>query len=96
MNDTKRTVYHSSKYNKDYRKASKQGKNMKLLDDIIIMLANDVKLPRKYKDHSLKGKYKGFRECHIEQDWLLVYRKIDKNILELYLFRTGSHAELFR
>ena len=48
----------------------------------------------KYNDHSLKGKYKSFRECHIESDWLLIYR-ITKKELKLFLFRTGTHSDLF-
>ena len=58
------------------------------------ILAEQKKLEDKYRDHGLSGEYKGFRECHIEPDWLLVYR-IDEDVLELFLFRTGSHSDLF-
>ena len=58
------------------------------------ILAEQKKLEDKYQDHGLSGEYKGFRECHIEPDWLLVYR-IDEDVLELFLFRTGSHSDLF-
>ena len=51
-------------------------------------------LPEKYKDHQLKGEWQGFRECHIEPDWLLIYR-IEDNELTLYATATGSHADLF-
>lgn len=51
-------------------------------------------LDSKYRDHALTGNYKEFRECHIEPDWLLIYRK-DTDVLELFLFRTGTHADLF-
>ena len=57
-------------------------------------LANGEPLDEKYGDHSLVGKYKGTRECHIEPDWLLVYEVID-NILVLMLNRLGSHSDLF-
>ena len=59
------------------------------------MLASGVKLADKYRDHSLIGDYRGFRECHIEPDWLLIYC-IEQNELELLLFRTGRHSDLFK
>jgi len=52
------------------------------------------KLDNKYRDHALRGEYQGFRECHIEPDWLLIYR-IENEALELFLFRTGTHSDLF-
>lgn len=58
------------------------------------MLANGEPLPPKNKDHQLKGNYKGHRECHIEPDWLLIY-KVQDNMLILTLVRTGSHSKLF-
>jgi mRNA interferase YafQ len=57
------------------------------------ILENGERLPPGYKDHPLKGSYKGYRECHIEPDWLLIY-KIDKGLLVLALTRTGTHADL--
>ena len=69
-------------------------KKLDLLNTVISVLANGHKLEAKYKDHNLTGKYKDFRECHIEPDWLLIYR-IKNYELELYLFRTGSHSDLF-
>ena len=51
-------------------------------------------LEEKYKDHELKGKYQGFRECHIQPDWLLIYL-IEEGILTLTLVDTGTHADLF-
>ena len=61
---------------------------------MIEKLANLEKLDEKYKDHSLLGEYRGFRECHLESDWLLIYY-IDKNALVLVLSRIGSHSDLF-
>ena len=58
------------------------------------MLANSETLPPKYRDHNLTGNFIGCRECHIEPDWLLVY-KINKNELELILLHTSSHSNLF-
>lgn len=58
------------------------------------MLASEQKLDEKYRDHGLTGNYNGFRECHVEPDWLLIYR-ISRDMLELFLFRTGTHSDLF-
>lgn len=61
---------------------------------VIQRLADGETLEPQYKDRLLAGDYAGFRECHIASDWLLVYR-IEKNALELLLFRTGTHSDLF-
>ena len=79
---------------KDYKIIEKQGKDVKKLLDIIEILAEGKQLDSKYKDHSLIGNYKGYRECHIFPDWLLIY-KHEEDILVLILARTGSHSELF-
>ena len=65
-----------------------------MLEAVITLLANEEKLPEKYRDHNLSGRYSSFRECHIQPDWLLIYR-IDGDELELFLFRTGTHSDLF-
>ena len=90
----KYTVKQSSLFKKDYKMAIKRGYNIMLLIEVIEMLANGIDLPKKYKDHELKGRYTGYRECHITQDWLLIY-KIKESVLILALTRTGSHSDLF-
>ena len=64
------------------------------METVIDMLANEQPLPEKYKDHALTGDWKGFRECHIQPDWLLIY-KIQNDSLILTLSRIGSHSDLF-
>jgi mRNA interferase YafQ len=71
----------------------KRGKEIEKLKEIIRSLVNAEKLESRYRDHQLKGLLKDCRECHIEPDWLLVYR-IEGS--ELCLVRTGSHFDLFR
>lgn len=84
----------SNAFKKDLKFAQKRGKNLEKLHSVINLLAHNEPLPAKYRDHLLTGRYTGFRECHISPDWLLVYRyEVDE--LHLYLFRTGSHADLF-
>ncbi len=84
----------TSRFKKDYKLAMKRGLNIELLDNTIRMIASGEQLPEEFNDHSLIGDWKGFRECHIEPDWLLVYR-IEKNVLVLTLSRTGTHSDLF-
>ncbi len=87
----------STKFKKDLKRLMKQGKNRKLLDDIIELLQHKEPLPQKNRDHSLVGDYKGYRECHISPDWLLIYRVINNSYVELLeLTRTGSHSDLFK
>lgn len=64
------------------------------LRNVANTLTGGKPLAKKYKNYSLSGNYTGFKECHIEPDWLLIYR-IKQNELELFLFRTGSHADWF-
>lgn len=84
----------SNQFRRDLKLAAKRGYDLELLDLVVTKLANKETLPEKYKDHSLTGKYAGFRECHIQPDWLLVYR-IDETEIILFLSRTGTHSDLF-
>lgn len=72
------------------KRGCKQEDFRKVID---ILVANEP-LPDKYRDHNLSGNYKGFRECHINPDWLLIYRT-DNDVLTLTLIRTGTHSDLF-
>ena len=84
----------SNQFKRDLRLAAKRGYDLDLLDEIVNKLASKEELPEKNRDHNLTGKYAGFRECHIQPDWLLVYRT-DETALILFLSRTGAHADLF-
>ncbi len=84
----------SNQFRKDLKLAKKRGLKLERLTAVINTLAAQKPLDDKYRDHNLTGNYRGFRECHIEPDWLLVYR-IDNDELALFLFRTGTHADLF-
>jgi mRNA interferase YafQ len=72
----------------------KRRMDMSLLDETIAMLAQGLPLPASNRDHELVGSYAGHRECHIQSDWLLVYR-IDGDVLVLSLTRTGAHSDIF-
>lgn len=86
----------SAQFKKDYKLAIKRGCDPRKLEEVIKMLCNEQSLPPAYKDHVLTNSrnYKDMRECHIQPDWLLVY-KIVKETLILKLIRTGTHSDLF-
>lgn len=84
----------SNQFKKDVKLAKKRGLNLDLLIETIDKLANGEILDVKYKDHQLTGNYSTFRECHIQPDWLLIYKVIDEELV-LVVFRTGTHSDLF-
>lgn len=84
----------TNKFKKDLKRIRKQGKDLDLLQDVLQTLLEENELDTKHRDHALTGNYIGFRECHIEPDWLLIYM-INHNELILTASRTGSHSELF-
>ncbi len=87
-------IAYSGQYLKDLRLIERRNLPRRELDEVVRMLAERQVLAPKYKDHILKGKWTGYRECHIRPDWLLIY-KIEQQLLTLVLTRTGSHSDLF-
>ncbi len=87
-------IVYTTQFKKDYKLAIKRHENIEELFNVIEILQRREKLPPEKKDHSLFGNYKGYRECHIRADFLLIY-KVNAEVLELVLFRTGSHSDLF-
>lgn len=85
-------VERSSQFKRDYKRLKKQGAELSKLLDVIRTLVAEEVLDRRYLDHELKGKWRGYRECHLEPDWLLIYR-IEEGTLRVS--RTGSHSDLF-
>lgn len=84
----------TAQFKKDLKRIRKRGVDFALLDKVLDYLQREESLPMKYRDHALTGDYTGFRECHIQPDWLLIYA-IDKGQLILTASRTGSHSDLF-
>ncbi len=89
-----RKIEYQGQFKKDYKVALKRGYDIERLKKVIMLLANEETLPAKYRNHALinSREYKGVRECHIQPDWLLIY-KIEDSILKL--IRMGSHVDLF-
>lgn len=86
----------SGQFKRDYKLALKRGCDPKKLEEVVSILCREEPLPQSYRDYALtnSGNYKGMRECHIEPDWLLIY-KVVRDTLILKLIRTGSHSDLF-
>lgn len=87
-------IFYTNQFRKDYRRMAKRGYQMSKLDAVLNKLKNEEQLEEKNQDHALKGDQKGNRECHIEPDWLLVY-KVEKYKLILTALQTGTHSDLF-
>ena len=91
---TRYEIKNTTQFKKDYKLARRRGLNMDLLKAVVTRLANGEPLDPRHKDHPLSGEWSGHRECHIQPDWLLIYR-YENDILVLALTRTGTHSDLF-
>lgn len=87
-----RTPVYSGQFKRDIKRAEKRGKDLSKLKTLGRLLLAGEPLPPRYKDHPLKGEWTGFRDAHIEPDWLLIYKPADDVVR---FERTGTHADLF-
>ena len=87
-----KTPVYSTRFKKEYKLSEKRGLDLGKIDKIISDLVSEIPLPLYNRDHDLIGDYIGCRECHIQGDWLLIYKYDGNNIIFL---RTGSHSDLF-
>ncbi len=85
--------FYTNQFKRDYKLQQKRHYDLKLLDNVMEMLVKEESLSAKNRDHPLQGDYKGYLECHIETDWLLIY-KVEGN--SIYFVRTGTHSDLFK
>ena len=86
-------IHYTTQFKKDYKRIKKQNKDLSKLRTVIDKLSLGKLLEPTYRDHPLSGNWKNHRDCHIEPDWILIYRITAEG---LYLERTGSHSDLFR
>ena len=91
----KYTPYYTNRIKKQLKTLEKRGYNMSLFKEVVNILLDGNILPPKYNDHPLSGDKRGYRDCHIKGDWVLIY-KIDKGILTLILSETGTHSDIFK
>jgi len=87
-----RPVY-TNQINKDVKRDKRRGKDLKTLKEIVCLLIEEKSLPVKNKDHKLGGNFNECRECHLEPDWLLIYKIEAENI---FFVRIGTHSDLFK
>ena len=85
----------TTQFRKDLKRIKKRGLNLQKLQEVLTQLINNQSLDPKHRDHALTGNYIGFRECHIQPDWLLVWEQNDKEFI-LYFLSTGTHSDLFK
>lgn len=86
------TPLFSNRFQKDYALLKRRGKNLEKLQNVIKLLADCLPLEPRHRDHPLVGEWNGYRDCHIEPDWILIYRTTDTDLI---LERTGTHSDLF-
>ena len=86
-------ILYTNQFKKDYKRIQKQNKDLTKLRLVIEKLVSQKLLEARYRDHPFSGNLRGFRDCHIEPDWLLIYKRTEEMLI---LERTGSHAELFK
>ena len=87
-----KTIFETSQFRKDLKKIKKRGKDIQKLKDVVWQIAMGEPLAERHRDHALIGSLQRSRDCHVEPDWLLIYRKDSSS---LYLERTGTHSDLF-
>lgn len=85
-------IIHLRQFEKDVAKAKKRGKDLEKLKKVMRLLAFEQLLSPSHRNHKLKGNFVDYWECHVEPDWLLVYKKTSEQII---FARTGTHADLF-
>ena len=83
---------YTRQFEKDVKRMLKRGKKPSKIKKVIVPLINEEQLDPRYRNHRLVGKFKGRRECHIEADWLLIYKTMQQEII---FERTGTHSDLF-
>ena len=86
------TLLTTTSFEKDLKRVTRQSKDLDKLENIVNLLSQEQTLPVRCRPHVLRGNWSGHWDCHVEPDWLLLYRL---TAIELILVRTGSHAELF-
>lgn len=91
----KYTVSFTNQFKKDLKRAEKRGRNIESLFNVVERISNEETLEPAYHLHRLVGQYEGCFECHIEPDWLLIYKKYESTMI-LMLSRLGSHSDLFK
>ena len=84
---------YTKQFGKDVKRSEKRGKNLEKLKILVRTLLKGERMDPRHRDHKLVGNYQGRRECHIETDWLMIYKIEQEHVI---LERTGTHSDLFK
>lgn len=90
----KYTLVYTNEFKRNVKKCAKRGYDLIILQKVITILQNEGSLPKEYKAHKLSGNYKGYWECHVMPDWLLLWKQNDNELI-LTLYKTGTHSDIF-
>ena len=88
-----KAIFQTTQFRRDFKRIKRRGEDLGKLKGVVSAIARSEALGERHRDHALSGKWSGSRDCHIEPDWILIYRVDGEN---LFLERTGSHSDLFR
>jgi mRNA interferase YafQ len=88
-----KAIFQTSQFKRDFKRIKKRGKDLGKVKEVVSAIAKSEAMEERHRDHALSGKWSGSRDCHIEPDWILIYRVDGES---LFLERTGSHSDLFR
>ena len=88
-----KAIFQTSQFKKDFKRINKRGRDLSKFKEVVSIIAEGESLEVRHRDHALSGNWSGSRDCHIEPDWILIYRVDGEN---LFLERTGSHSDLFK
>lgn len=88
-----KAIFQTSQFKKDFKRINKRGRDLRKFKEVVSIIAEGESLEVRHRDHPLSGNWSGSRDCHIEPDWILIYRVDGEN---LFLERTGSHSDLFK
>ena len=88
-----RSPAYAKRFKRDFKKAEARGKDIQKLEEAMFLLVSGAPLPDRYHDHPMKGKWEGYRDLHIESDWVLIYKILDDIV---FFTRTGTHSDLLK
>ncbi len=88
-------LIYTGEFKRNVKKCVKRGYDLTLLQNVISILQMKGELPKEYSPHKLMGNYKGYWECHVMPDWLLLWKQNDKELI-LTLYKTGTHSDIFQ
>ena len=91
----KYTLIYTGEFKRNVKKCAKRGYDLSLLQNVINILQMKGELPKEYSPHKLLGNYKGYWECHVMPDWLLLWKQNDNELI-LTLYKTGTHSDIFQ